>query len=117
MIYSSNLLDFFQEKDIQSEAEVLSNYLERTFLRPNDLNCNLISKNILRDNKQFLIELKNNLNPEDITSNLEQLFLTILAKNNPVINKNILLVSKTKFLQLILSTFVFGFLIETNNPV
>lgn len=117
MIYSAVLNESLIEQGLQEQSDILQEYLEQTFLRPNDLNCNPISKSYIRDHKLFLLELRNALNSEDITSDLEQLFLTLLSKNNPIINRNILLVSRTKFLQSILATFVLGFMLETNTPI
>lgn len=115
MIYSSSLQNTFNTLALTDFTEALETHLTNTFLQPNDLNVNPISLSYIRSNKTILDLLYKNIKPEDISSNLDLLFLTIFNKGIEEIRKEIILISKTKFLQLILSTFIYGLLKELEN--
>lgn len=112
MIYSNSLLHIFNTLNLNSFSEALDTHVTNVLLRPNELNINPVSLSYIQDNKQLLHLLYNNISPEEVTSNLDTFFLTLFNKNVPEIRKNIMLISKTKFLQLIVSTFIYGLLLE-----
>ena len=115
MLYSQNLNSVFAHLDVTEYSEALEEYVLSTFFTPNDLNSNTFSVDFLRSYSAFFKEVLKNLDKSEVTSDLPTLFLTLFNKNNSIINQQLILCSKTKFLQLISGAFVYGLLCEVQD--
>lgn len=115
MLYSQNLNSVFAQLDVTEYSEALEEYVLSTFFTPNDLNSNTFSVDFLRSYSAFFKEVLKNLDKSEVTSDLPTLFLTLFNKNNSIINQQLILCSKTKFLQLISGAFVYGLLCEVKD--
>lgn len=115
MLYSPSLNSIFTELGITEYTDTLQEYLLSTFFTPNELNANSFSPEFIRSYSVLFKEILNNLESTEITSDLPELFLTLFNKKNDIINKHLILCSKTKFLQIISGTFIYGLLCEVKN--
>ena len=112
MIFNTSLYAQFQELGLSEYADSLDEYISSTFLTPNDLNCNPISLDYIRSRSTYLNLILSKLEPTDITSDLEDLFLSLFNRQDIALSKPLILASKTKFLQFICGAFVYGLLKE-----
>lgn len=112
MIYNNSLNSIFQELGLTEYSEALDTYVTETILRPNELNINTISLDFIRNHQVSFKNILENLDSTEITSDLEQLFLTLFSKHNETVNRAIMLSSKTNFLQKIVGTLIYGLILE-----
>lgn len=112
MIYSNNLEEMFQQAGIKSYSDALVEYIQATFLTPNDLNVNRISLDFIVANKNILQILVDKLTPDIISSNIEDMFISLFDTENEELRANFLFASKTKFLQLLVASFIYGLIME-----
>lgn len=115
MIYTPSLHRVFSDLGILEYTDTLQEYLLSTFFVPNDLNANSFSPEFIRSYSNIFKEILNNLDSTEVTSDLSQLFLVLFNKQNNMINQQLILCSKTKFIQIICGAFVYGLLCEVKD--
>ena len=112
MIFNNSLSELFTLTELSEYANNLNEYVYKTFLRPNDLNINPLSLGWIKVNRELLTEFLKELEHIPLNSDLNNLFISLLNKNNFRINSEIILCSKTRFLSLLVGSLILGLLLE-----
>lgn len=112
MIFNNSLSELFTLTELSEYANKLNEYVYKTFLRPNDLNINPLSLGWIKVNRELLTEFLKELEHIPLNSDLNNLFISLLNKNNFKINSEIILCSKTRFLSLLVGSLILGLLLE-----
>lgn len=112
MIFNNSLSELFTLTELSEYANNLNEYVYKTFLRPNDLNINPLSLGWIKVNRELLTEFLKELEHIPLNSDLNNLFISLLNKNNFKINSEIILCSKTRFLSLLVGSLILGLLLE-----
>lgn len=112
MIYSNTLYLKLQEAGIQEYADKLNEYINNTFLTPNELNLNHLTISGILDQESTLVEIRKTLTPDMISNDLDDMFLKLFYSSSEQLRLKLILVSKTKFLSFITYSFLLGLITE-----
>ncbi len=113
MIYSNSLSNILKETlGLRNHADTLDRYVNENILTPQGLNINPISLNSIRSNQSTLKLVLANLPSIDITKKIDEVFIELFSKQDELLNKALIIQSKTSFLQTLVSTLIYGFILE-----
>ena len=111
MIFNPALYQLFQTLEVGYLADELDKFLTETYLTPNSLHINAISLSMIQNNQAILKEILSSLKAEEISSDIPALFLKLI-KDNLTLRQRLALSSRTGFLQLLLASWILGFILE-----